>query len=328
MNARLDLATGSKLAGMIGWSPYEDEAGTLQNMLWNKFRGNAACQWGTDHEPDAQLSTEAWFESLNGTFNPYNVDEIQISAKVTEVGLIRSIAFPFAGMSPDGILTRTFRNVRTKEIRTQRQLLEFKCPYRHRNLQDHWPAYDLYSKAKTPHIPTRKPNNHEQPVPQYYYTQLMWGGLILGKHSMHSILNNPNVETPKLLQFMSQIQAMPTHCGADFIDTEHPILFIVWAPCQRLKSKIQKAQCYHVDREARSKFIRTRHGAIQLTEVEYDHDFATWMMETVYKFRRYQYMPRLVQKQHGVILKGELSVPEDLFSSDEEHEEIKTKKTE
>lgn len=322
LNARMDLATGSRLAGMVGWSPYETVISTLMNMLWRKFRGNAATRWGTEHEPDAQNTTEAYFQSLNGSPNPVNPKEIQTSAVVKEVGLVRSVAFPFGGMSPDGILIREFKHVDTGDVRVQRQLLEFKCPYKRRGLNDHWPGYDLYEKKRVPHVPGTPLNTKKQPVPQYYYTQLMWGGLIMGHHHVQSIIHNPNVDAAQLRAFMSQCPDAKLNgmCGANMIDVEHPILFIVWAPCADITSEIDVPECYVEDQEAGSKFIRTRHGAIQLTEVEYNHDFTTWMLETVFDFWRNKYMPRLVKKNAGVLLRGELDVPETLSDSGEEEE--------
>jgi hypothetical protein len=323
LDARKDLATGSRLAGMIGWSPYEDEISTLMNMLWRTFKGNRATRWGTDNEPNAQSATESYFLSLNGTVNPANPKEIQVSSDIQEVGLVRSIAFPFSGMSPDGILTRTFRHEDTGEVRTQRQLLEFKCPFRHANLNDHWPAYDLYKKQAVPHTPGTTPSRVKLPLPQYYYTQLMWGGLIMGNHAMSSILENATVETPQLNKFMDQCDALslPTRCGADLIQSEHPILFIVWVPCQRLKNEIHTPECYHTDLTNGSRFVRTRHGAFQLTEVDYNHEFAVWMMEKVYNFWRFKYMSRMVKKNLGILLKGELDVPHTISDSEDEEAE-------
>ena len=317
LSARENLATGSRLAAMIGWSPFGNEESTLMDMLWRKFKGNVATRWGTEHESDAQNATEAYYQSLNGFPNPACVHEIQVSAVVKEVGLVRSIAFPFAGMSPDGILIREFKDTRTCAIRVQRQLLEFKCPYKRRDLNDYWPAFDLYDKARVPHVPGSPVNSLQQPVPQYYYTQLMWGGLIMGHHTLRSILANPVVPTPHLNAFMGQCDTLPTMCGANLIDTEHPILFIVWAPCAHICHTIDTPECYHEEPAACSKWIRTRHGAIQLTEVEYNPAFATWMTEAVYDFWRNKYMPPFVKKAHGVLLRGELDVPVSLHSDSE-----------
>ena len=328
--AREYLMTGSKLAGIIGWSPFDrNEIQVLMKLLWIAFRGNPATRWGTEHESDAQNATEQYYKSLNGLPNPKNSKEIQISAVVTEVGLVRSIAFPFAGMSPDGILTRQFKHVDTGEIRTQRQLLEFKCPYKRRNIVDHWPGYDLYDRYRTPNIPGTEPNQLKQPLPQYYYPQLMWGGLILGSHTLGSLLQNPNVPASKMLEYVEHAPRfggslspvdLATPTGTNLIDTDHPILFIVWANCAHITHEVSEPEVYHEDVGARTKWIRTSSGAIQLTEVDYNHDFATWMLETIYGFWRYKYMPRVIKKEAGVLLKGELDTPVDLESEEEEEE--------
>lgn len=325
LHARLDVMTGSILAGIVGWSPWSDQIRTLMEKLWRKFRGNAATQYGTDNEPNAQNATEAYYKSLNGTVNPYNADEIQISASIHEVGLVRSIAFVFAGMSPDGILTRTYRNTKTNELRTQRQLLEFKCPYKRRGVTDHWPAYDLYDKYPIPNVPGQKPSNQEIPVCQYYYTQLMWGGLLMGRHRLKPILD----KCPEMAKFMEPhldnaiAQSCgetldDAMCGEDLIDAEHPILFIVWVPCTDVRGQIDVPEVYAEHAPSNSRHVRTKFGAIQITDVEYNHDFAVWMLEEVYKFWRFKYMPRMVMKEMGVLLQNELDVPVDLESTDEE----------
>jgi hypothetical protein len=325
LNARMDLITGSILAGIVGWSPFSDPIRTIMEKLWRKFTGNVATRYGTENEENANSATEVYYESLNGTVNPVNSDEVQVSAVVREVGLVRSIAFVFAGMSPDGILTREYKNNKTGEVRVQRQLLEYKCPYKRRNLTDHWPAYDLYDKYPVPHVPGTKANKLKQPIPQYYYTQLMWGGLIMGNHALAPML----AKSPKLDKFMaphldkavdssSDNTMEDVRCGEDLIDTDHPILFIVWAPCTDLRKKISTPEVYYEDPEACSKFIRTKFGAIQLTEVEYNHDFATWMLEEVFDFWLTKYMPRMVLKEMGMLLNGELDVPLNLDSDCED----------
>lgn len=310
LNARLDIMTGSILAGIIDWSPYSSPMNVLMDKLWRKFRGNAATRFGTFNEQNAQAATDDYYQSLNGTVNPCNPDELQVSSHIKEVGLVRSTTFVFAGMSPDGILIRTFRNMKTGATRTQRQLLEFKCPYRHRNLVDHWPAYDLYKKEFLPHIRGGKPSTIKQPVCQYYVPQLVMGGLVMGKHRMRPLLD----KCPKLAAFMEpHLEKAPSpFCGEDLIDTDHPLLFIVWASCEDVRDNIADPEVYHTDDAARSKFVRTKHGVIQHTEVAYDHAFATWMLEEVFDFWRNMYMPRMVQKELGVLLENELDVPSDL----------------
>lgn len=319
--ARQNLATGSRLAGMVGLSHYERVDSTLMSMLWSTFRGNVATRWGSEHEIDAQESTRVYYESLNGEPNPVDPDEVQIDARIQELGMVRSIAFPFAGMSPDGVLVRSFKNTVTGAVRVQKQLLEFKCPYKRHTLNDHWPAYDLYAKERAPHVPGQPPSSIKRPVPNHYLTQLTWGGFIMGSHTTESILSRPNVPTPKLNEYMATCDAVEPTCGAGLVDTNYPILFIVWCPCQRLKNAIDVPECYYEDQEARSKFIRTCHGGIQLTEVDYDPDFASWLVEEVFDFWRFKYMPRLIKKNAGVLLKGELDVPCTISDSEEEDEE-------
>lgn len=307
---RQDLATGSRLAGMIGWSPYETPISTLENMLWRKFKGNVMTQFGTHNEPCAEKATLEYFTSLNGQVNPCNAKEIQVSADVQELGLVRSRAFPFAGMSPDGVLVRTYKNVETGECRTQRQLLEFKCPYRHRNLTDHWPAYNLYKAEHIPNVPGQSIGAVKIPVPQYYYTQLMWGGLLLGSHKLAPILANKHID--QMRGYMETGGPLEETCGENFVDTDHPILFIVWASSSDLQNEVQVPECYHTVPEQNTCFVRTQQGAFQMTEVAYNPEFATWMLEEVYKFWRFQYLPRIIQKRMGVLLEGELDVPMEL----------------
>lgn len=315
---RSHLATGSRLAGMIGWSPYETVTSTLENMLWRKFKGNVMTQFGTHNEPNAEKTTIDYFKSLNGQPNPKNPDEIQLTALVREVGLVRSRAFPFAGMSPDGILIRTFRNTKTNKIRTQRQLLEFKCPYKHRNLTNHWPAYNLYKAEHIPNVPGVSPTSTKIPVPQYYYTQLMWGALLMGLHNTQDILQSTGME--KVREFMETGAELEEVCGENLIDVEHPILFIVWTNVNELKHTVKMPDCYHSVPEQHTSFVRTDNGAIQITEVDYNREFTMWMLSAIFEFWRYQYLPRAIMKQKKVLLHGELDVPLDLEDDEEEEE--------
>lgn len=99
--------TGSRVAGILGLSPYSSRASVMRDMvrqyhgLPSEFQGNVATQWGTDNEPVAI----ALYEKARGVMT-YGGQELVIHP-----------GYDFLAVTPDGLVDDD-------------GLIEVKCPYR------------------------------------------------------------------------------------------------------------------------------------------------------------------------------------------------------
>lgn len=98
----------------------------MVDKLWELFRGNAACTWGTVHEEHACEAYELWARAdLERQFRIHGRDPKTLHFAVKERGLMTFPDCPWIGVSPDGIVE--FTDPKTGELR--RRLVEFKCPF-------------------------------------------------------------------------------------------------------------------------------------------------------------------------------------------------------
>lgn len=101
---RVGMITGSRVAGILGESPFTKRADVMRESVRSalgaesEFTGNAATQWGNEHEPDAR----ALFTAMTG---------IEVKEEAFKV----HPDYDFIGVSPDGL--------------TDQGGIEFKCPY-------------------------------------------------------------------------------------------------------------------------------------------------------------------------------------------------------
>ena len=142
LNARKLSITASQFGAAAGESQYQSPDDLVIDKLWNTFRGNAATEWGTQHEPHAKESFCDWFEQ-------YAKDNDLHDVKFSEENLIKFAEEPWMAVSPDGIVTYT-----TKDGRNCADLVEFKCPAYLRNTAGHpYAKYPLntpsYYKCQT-----------------------------------------------------------------------------------------------------------------------------------------------------------------------------------
>ncbi len=109
--ARKARMTGSIVGAIVGHNYFSKPHDLLRDLLWNTFNGNAATQWGTDHEAIAAIRYE------NHT-----------NAEVDYPGLIINPKRPWLAYSPDGV------------VNSAKLLLEIKCPFK-KKLYSSIPAY-------------------------------------------------------------------------------------------------------------------------------------------------------------------------------------------
>lgn len=130
---RRNRVTGSNFGSAAGHNPYSTPIQLVTESLWREFVGNAACDWGTKYESTARDEYVAWLRSqaaMAGEIDPNGI-------WCDETGLMVVKSWPFAGISPDGIVHMGDGTLR---------LLEIKCPFKKR----------LYGPA----------------IPSYYYDQV------------------------------------------------------------------------------------------------------------------------------------------------------------
>ena len=79
---------------------------------------------------------------------------------------------PWIGYSPDGVMIETLRNLNTEKILKKQVLIEYKCPFKHRNLKAssiNVTVDDFYRQNAIPF------EDHNLPIPPYYYSQVQLG---------------------------------------------------------------------------------------------------------------------------------------------------------
>ena len=140
LNARKLCITASQFGAAIGESQYQTPDALVIDKLWNTFQGNAATEWGTNHEEHAKEAFLAWFLK-------YAASEKYENVRFEEENLIKFSEEPWMAVSPDGILHYTIEGIDYTD------LVEFKCPAYLRNTVAH--PYAKYSHN----------------TPSYYYSQ-------------------------------------------------------------------------------------------------------------------------------------------------------------
>lgn len=210
LRARRYRCTGSRVSAIVGENPYQTPDQLLCACLWDSFRGNAATQWGNTHECDAEAVYTAY---LAGRVGECVDGDVLVGSTVESVGLVVDPYRPEFGMSPDGIATLLWcaaTSVRTAvgsdpatlqrsgervldqrlsptdneyhvrlypeaAVRTERRLVEYKCPYSRRSLK----SGGIY--------PLKRSVSGAQdlvPIPRYYQCQIQWGMGVLGNAAL------------------------------------------------------------------------------------------------------------------------------------------------
>jgi putative phage-type endonuclease len=131
LQARKYCITASQFGSAIGTSPYQTPDALVVDKLWNTFVGNAATQWGNDHEPHAKESFCIWFGK-----------HIKVPFKFVEENLMKFSDEPWLAVSPDGIVQYEIDGHQYED------LVEFKCPAYFRNSVGH--PYAKYTKQTPP----------------------------------------------------------------------------------------------------------------------------------------------------------------------------------
>lgn len=125
IEARKYCITASQFGSAIGVSPYQTPEALVIDKTWYLFKGNAACDWGTEHEEHAKESFCNYFKKFQNEFT------------FKEENLIKFEDCPWIGVSPDGFVEYL------KDGKKCVDLVEFKCPAYLRNTRDHpyakWP---------------------------------------------------------------------------------------------------------------------------------------------------------------------------------------------
>lgn len=109
--SRSGRLTASNYGSAAGHNKFCTPKALAKDMLWPSFQGNAATQWGVDHEDVAATAYENYMKLQHGEQN----------VEVSFPGLIVSLEFPWVGSSPDGF------------VWIDRKLaggLEIKCPFK------------------------------------------------------------------------------------------------------------------------------------------------------------------------------------------------------
>ena len=229
--ARKHAITASNFGAASGNNKYESPAQLVISKLWNTFQGNEATRYGTFHEPDARASLEA---ALAGPLRPTLVDQYikaikrragsaggsaagsagaktpeaplvdaELQYSLFETGLLKHSEQPWMAVSPDGILRLTTESHAAAGVAPVWLLVEYKCPARLRDSEDH-----PYKK---------EPYN----VPSYYMDQMQG---IMGLFNKFPELQDTG--------FVSAGGPGGAPAGPGSIDGPLSALFVVWQPQQ------------------------------------------------------------------------------------------------
>ena len=129
--ARKFCLTASDFGSAAGSNPYSNADDLVKKKLWETFNGNAATQWGTEHEPHAEESFLLWAKA-----------NISSDAELFTLNLTKFSDMPWLGLSPDGIL------IYSSNGKICADLVEYKCPTR--DSTDSHP-YSKYPKCTPPY---------------------------------------------------------------------------------------------------------------------------------------------------------------------------------
>lgn len=333
--SRANKVSGTKASKLTNLHDYTNFEDALVDILWDRFseimkqKPEIAwkVKWGHDLEPKAAQTTLEFLTSSAGheflSKFPGTPKSKCISVKHVEYGFVQSIALPFIGSSPDGVMECTYEDgsVRRHEV-------EFKCKtkgwYSNQWPTNEWPSGTLYPMKQLP-------GNKRFPIPTAYYVQIMWCVLVMGKHSLESLLQIKRNDT----HFQAFKQYLEPHLhkakskffGEDMLDASAPIMFTVWAPGNTDtphvgEPTIYQKFCFDFKLNTyRSVLVKCPSGCINMTMVDYDHDFAVKTMQHAYYVWRTHWMPRLAMKEKNMLLKNELDPPMNCFTdSDTESE--------
>jgi len=166
---RTHRITGSKVGGIAGLTPpWQAASDVLRDLIWPHFVANKACEWGTTHEDDAEAALRCYYASLIGTY-PEGTSKL-LAFRIENMGAVVNLQESWMAMSPDGLLHLDWETDTGARV-TETRLIEYKCPYRHRNVTCAT-TDDLYPLE---HIPG---SEVMLPIPLYYYAQVQWGMLV------------------------------------------------------------------------------------------------------------------------------------------------------
>ncbi|MCH9715574.1 MAG: YqaJ viral recombinase family protein, partial [Gammaproteobacteria bacterium] len=146
LDARKGRMTASNFGAAIGLNKYQSRQALVKNMLWRKFKGNKATEWGCVNESVAfetyrQTKQEEVDNNLERLDNDLSItdeekDMMIVDVQLSETGLVINPDRPWMGNSPDGLIDLTYASGRK-----ERGLLEIKCPYSKRFYKEGVPIY-------------------------------------------------------------------------------------------------------------------------------------------------------------------------------------------
>lgn len=187
LDARTHRVTGSAVANVVHVNPYEGKLVYLKSKLWPQEmdeRGKQNCRYGNLNEPVAEQCFEAYMMLQIGELTNDDDGAILDGVEVTNLGLYicKKPSYGCLGMSPDGILTMTWKRADGSTYTTQ-DLIEYKCPSSWKKLIQRGDGH-MYKMEYLP------PNRHVSlgggpvpgslprkwyPCPPYYFTQVQYG---------------------------------------------------------------------------------------------------------------------------------------------------------
>jgi hypothetical protein len=335
--SRVNKVSGTKASKLTCQHDYTDFDEGLLNCIWDNFAEIMEAkpevkwkvQWGHDREPQA---AQTHLEFLNSKVGkefmqkfPSTPKSECVKVEHKEYGFVQSIAMPFGGTSPDGVMELTYA-----DGTVNRHEVEFKCKtsgwYRDNWPKDAWPQKTLY--------PMKHVGGKVYPISTAYYVQIMWCVIIMGKFDLKDIFKLEG--HPKHFQAFKKYMEPHLHkaktqfYGEDMLDVNVPIMFSVFAP-GNVKTphvgepEIYKRMCFDQDLQThRSVMAKCPSGCIQITMVEYDHKFAMKTVQYAYYVWERHWLPRLAMKEHGMLLKNELDVPMNCFTDEDTDSEIES----
>ena len=268
--ARTHRVTGSVVPAIAGWNPYSSPEKVLADKLWGGFRGNNATRYGSENEDNAQAAFLAYLRGGVGAHRNA-AGHVLVAADITNVGLVVSREFPWAGMSPDGLLKLSWRNPVTGGVETETSLVEYKCPWKRSvRLRAEISAADMYASTDQPL------GGGTLPCPPYYYGQIQYGMRLLRGHF---------------------IDARNTHA-----------YFVVWSPAGRGRGGPPRVVGTSTPPRAGGVIfsVSTPHGLIQVCRVPYNDTAGQYLIKNAEEFWKKKYAPAAVLKDLGALEHGEV----------------------
>jgi hypothetical protein len=319
--SRVGRLTGSVVGAIYGVNPYSSPHKQLGEFMWKKFKGNAACRYGNEHEDYAEASFRDWqlARLLDSETDAHGF--VLLDLEVVNKGLCICRTMPFMAMSPDGFLIETWRKsadfATETEARAAAAAQAAALPTVHAECPRPVPVVTAVQAPSQADGPWCVEQSYELRILVEYkcpYRQRYRSDWTPDEdvYPVNNVTKAPGVRLPVPSYYYSQVQygchvlgvlddllTWPTHC---WMVVWHPHFNTMdeWPDFRSVKSG-----------EGKAVTVATASGTIQATRVAYNAAYAQDLEKCATKFWHERLMPTQWLKNNNLLEEGEVPYDEE-----------------